>query len=235
MKSSCDIIISINVHHKPIFLFDQLNNIKAFVKLNYVVILNCNKYMYHELKNNYTLDSNIIVNDTCIDKKRFHGTLMQGIVSNMMLALNNYNFKYFISMSLRCRFYKELNENSDIISNTEFFDLKDKIYNKQIWHWPIFSRSKLYQDIMNQNKYLCKSPHEGLCFNEKCCIFLVSFLKENLIIATDILNFNWCVEEFALQTICANYNEFYYLGNGTVTKNISDCSQNRFIHKIVDM
>jgi hypothetical protein len=45
-----------------------------------------------------------------------------------------------------------------------------------------------------------------------------SILKENLIIATYILNFNWCVEEFALQTICANYNEFYYLGNGTVTK-----------------
>lgn len=235
MKSSCDIIISINVHHKPIFLFDQLNNIKAFVKLDYVVILNCNKYMYHELKNNYTLDSNIIVNDTHIEKKRFHGTLTHGIVSNMMLALNNYNFKYFISMSLRCRFYKELNENSDIKRNIEFFELKHKNYNNNSWHWPKFTTSKLYQDIMKQNKSLCKSPHEGLCFNERCCIFIVSFLNENINITNDILNFNWCIEEVALQTICANYDEFYYLGNGCVTKNLRDCNQNRFIHKIVDM
>jgi hypothetical protein len=70
MKSSCDIIISINVHHKPSFHFDQLNNIKAFVKLEYVVILNCNKYMYNELKKNYILDSNIVVNDTHIERKK---------------------------------------------------------------------------------------------------------------------------------------------------------------------
>jgi hypothetical protein len=187
--------------------------------------------MYNELKK-YTLDSNIIVNDVHIEKKRYHGSLTHGIVSNMLLALDNYDFNYFISMSLRCRFYKEMNDNSDIKRNIEFFELKDNIYDKKSWHWPKFTTSKLYQEFMKQNKSLCKSPHEGLCFNQRCCIFLVSFLNENIIITKDILDFNFCVEEFALQSICSNYDEFYYLGNGCNTKNIRDCNPNKFTHKI---
>ena len=46
------IIISINVHENVNFLFKQLNNIEEYVKIPYAVILNCNNYMYENLKDN---------------------------------------------------------------------------------------------------------------------------------------------------------------------------------------
>jgi len=50
----------------------------------------------------------------------------------------------------------------------------------------------------------------------------------------DIFNFSHCVEEFALQTICSNldeYSDFFYIENGCGTKSVSQCSIDRFTHK----
>lgn len=43
--------MSINVHEKPDFLMRQLENIKSFVTSEFVIILNCNDYMFNEVKN----------------------------------------------------------------------------------------------------------------------------------------------------------------------------------------
>ena len=44
-----DIVISINVHEKISYLYKQLENIENFCKLKYIIILNCNEYMYKNL------------------------------------------------------------------------------------------------------------------------------------------------------------------------------------------
>ena len=43
-----DIIFSINVHISVDFLIRQIKNIDEFVSLNYIIIINPNKYMYND-------------------------------------------------------------------------------------------------------------------------------------------------------------------------------------------
>ena len=45
-----DIIISINVHEKPEYLLNQIENIQEYVPLKKKIILNCNDYMLNEFK-----------------------------------------------------------------------------------------------------------------------------------------------------------------------------------------
>ena len=87
------IIISINVHENVNFLFKQLNNIEEYVKIPYAVILNCNNYMYENLKDNNEINkmNNIFLNEKYFNKKRFHGSLTKGICYNMEYALKNLN------------------------------------------------------------------------------------------------------------------------------------------------
>lgn len=234
MKQRYDIAISINVHHKPMFLLEQLSNIKKYVKLSHVVILNCNHKMGIELQQ-FDLGPDVVVNPEYIDKKRYHGSLLQGIVSNMKLALQNYIFDYFVIMSLRCRFYREINHSfnvdvlSEVVNQRKHYD-----YDLSSWHWPKMARSLLYKECVTRNWSLCASAHEGVCFDYKSCEFLLSFLESNTRITTDLFNFNYCVEEFALQSICSNFSDFFDLGNGCKTKPLHQCSATRFIHKIDD-
>lgn len=233
MKERYDIAISINAHHKPMFLLAQLRNIRQYVKLNHVVIINCNHAMGRELQK-VDLGPDVVVNPEYIDKKRFHGSLTQGIVSNMKLALQNYTFDYFVIMSLRCRFYREINQTFCTDVKSEVNKRKHYNYDLRSWHWPKFVPSKLYQECVTRNWSLCASAHEGLCFTYKSCEFLLSFLESNVHIMKDLFGFNWCVEEFALQSICSNFSEFFDLGNGCGTTPLHKCSSTRFIHKIDD-
>jgi len=107
-----DLVFSINVYENINFLIYQLENIKKYVKSNYIIILNANKIMYDEIKNNRYIKNNnsyIILYPDYLNKKRFHGSLTEGIYKNMKYAIDNYNYKYFIVLSSRNVFYTELN------------------------------------------------------------------------------------------------------------------------------
>jgi hypothetical protein len=223
MKQRYDIVISINVHHRPMFLLEQLSNINKYVKLNNLVILNCNHKMGIELQR-FDLGPNVVVNPEYIDKKRYHGSITRGIVSNMKFALQNYMFDYFVIMSLRCRLYREINNSFYVDVKSEVNKNKHYNYDLRSWHWPKFVNSLLYQECVRRN----------WSFDYKSCEFLLSFLESNIHIMTDIFNFNWCVEEFALQSICSNFSDFFDLGNGCYTMPLHKCSSTRFIHKIDD-
>jgi len=232
-----DFIISINVHEKPDFLIKQLANIKYYIKGEYNVILNCNEYMYNELKDKNILDDNVIINPEVINKERMTGTLFHGIYSNLKYILDhNIHFSYFIVLSSRNLFYCEMNI-EDIEKVPKIYYPKEKPdYN--IWHWPIMLKTKLAQYYIKNNSYLTNCAHEGLVFNYEASKKVYEFLENNSDIRDDLFNFSICIEEFALQTIIVNQdNNSYYLdiGHGCDTNDVNSlkCGENKFVYKTI--
>lgn len=223
-----DFVFSINVHEKKDFLKEQIKNIENFVEGTYIIILNCNDYMFNEMQNENI--KNVYINPTIINKTYATGTLTQGIYSNMLYILNRFVFKYFVILSSRDRFYRKFNVN--FTNDIELFTTPILKVNLNInnWHWKSFSNTLLFKYF---NK-VANSAHEGLVFNYYTTYKIVKFLKENREIKYDLFNFKMCVEEFSLQTISVNIgNGFYYIGNGVYTQDdISKLDNKKFTHKI---
>jgi len=245
-KKVVDICFSINVHEKRDFLIKQIKNINDHVKLNYIIIINANEYMYNEISNCQFIKSkdNVVLNKNWLNKKRYHGSLTNGICLNMEEALKHYTFKYFIILSSRNLFYnkitKETIDNEFPFISKSGWGRKDSIgikrnkLNIQDWHWHSFLKTKLSKYIIDNDMLFSSSPHEGLCFNYISCQTIIEFLNNNTAIKEDLFNWNHCVEEFSLQTICINLagSNYYYLGNGCKTHhNIEMLPKNRYTYK----
>jgi hypothetical protein len=223
-KQHYDCIISINVHEKLEFLLKQLNNIEKNVLCNYAVILNCNEYMLNECKKQ-PLPENVYVHEIPLTKKRFHGSLTEGIYNNIHFSLQNFTFEFFIVTSSRNFFSNNLTindlhkltqiknkANQDSIDNSTW-DIK-----KNEWGWEHMSNTLLAKYYLNQNKQLYKSAHEGLVITENGCKKIMEFLKSQPEIKKDLFTFDAQIEEFAFQTILMNTGEtFYDIGNGCCT------------------
>ena len=242
-----DIIFSINVYADIDFLLSQIINIYKYVDVNYIIILNANEYMYHKLKTNKIIrQMNFIqINPVYLNKRIFHGSLTKGIFSNMEFAMNNYNFKYFIILSSRNLFYNKLNKKAynkfnKISTCSNFNNINHNVrveewYNINIkkWHWHSFIKTDLSNYIIKNKLLFSNSAHEGLTFDYLSCKKIISFLNKNNSIKKNLFDWNNCVEEFALQTICINLTGYYYyLGNGTrVHNNVNNLPKNQFVYK----
>lgn len=110
-----DLVISINVHEKPEYLMNQIENINEYVSLKKKIILNCNDFMFEQMSNKDIPDVDVFPEP--LNKKPFQGSLMHGIACNMSHALNNYDFDYFLVMSSREFFCKELTSTSQIVEH----------------------------------------------------------------------------------------------------------------------
>lgn len=230
-KKYYDCIISINVHEKLDFLINQLNNIKMNTDLSFAVILNCNDYMFKECSE-YNFDDNIYVNNVILNKKRFHGSLLNGIYNNIKYALSNFEFKYFIVTSSRSMFGNNLTL-KDLDRITQIKE-KEQNNNYDEWHWPSFKNTLLAKYYLEQNKELYNSPHEGLLITKNGCIKIVNFLENNQDIKNDLFNFDGCVEEFGFQTILMNSDDsFYYIGNGCCAeKEVEPNNTKEYMYKV---
>lgn len=241
-----DIVFSINVHNNKDFLIKQIKNISDFVSLNYIVIINANNYMYNEILNCPFIKSNnnIVLNNDYLDKKRFHGSLTKGIYLNMKYAMKNYNFKYFVILSSRNLFYNRITTND--LDNLPYIQTygwgrKDSVGVKfcnldtSIWHWHSFIQTKLGEYIIANDLLFSSSAHEGLTFNYLSCEKLIFFLDNNDTIKENLFNWNHCVEEFALQTICINLiGNYFYIGNGVSTHyDSSKLPKNKYVYKTI--
>jgi hypothetical protein len=102
--------------------------------------------------------------------------------------------------------------------NSKYLPFNKHLDRVNIWWWPKFSRTKLYQYIKNNNMSFAHSMHEGVCFRYDGCEYIMNFFQENEDIMYELFNFDGCVEEFALQSIASNFKGFYYIGNGCDTK-----------------
>jgi hypothetical protein len=228
--------ISINIHENIEFLKKQLNNIKLYVKDTYLVILNCNKYMYCLLQN-INLDNNIIINPKTIEKQRHHGSLFQGIYDNMDYVLQHYDFSFFIILSSRNIFYNEINlEKMQNLNSIIINHNINKTYND--WFWPIFLKLKLFDFCIKNNYSLCNGAHEGLVFYYSTCKDMVVFLNNNVYMRDELFNFYGCIEECAFQTM-SNINliikngklGFKYIGHGIDTQYTIPTDKNLYVFK----
>ena len=234
-----DIIFSINVHEKKLFLIEQIKNIERYVSLKYIIVINANEYMYNELSKCPFIKSkdNVVLNKKYLEKKRFHGSITKGIYLNMEYAMSKYDFKYFIILSSRTIFYNKLtseNYNSfvKIISGITYEKM-----DRRKWHWHSLLKTELSKYIINKNLLFSNSAHEGLTFDYISCKNIMIFLDNNNDIKTNLFNWNHCVEEFSLQTICINSTGYYYyIGNGcgtTKPNDIEKLPKNNFVHKVL--
>jgi hypothetical protein len=220
------IIISINVYHNPPFLLYQLENIRNHVQSPYRVILNCNDTMFNELQD---LPENVVKNPEVISKQRFHGSLVHGIYSNIIYALDNYTFDYFIVLSSRTIFYRNVNE-SDLINDELYSTKLNKCHtDMNTWHWPTFVNTLLAKQFLTNGRSMYATAHEGLCFRREVIVKIHHFLSDNSEITQDLIVFPFCVEEFALQTI--SEGDFFYLGNGPFN-DVDSSDPNKYTCKI---
>lgn len=229
-----NLVLSINIHENIHFLRKQINNIKQFVKTSYIIIINANNTMFKEL-NKYkfiTSQKNIIVNPDYFDKKRYHGSILKGIYSNLKYICDNYEFNYFIVLSSRNLFYREINLNFE----NDLVNLKVNIKKNQYIKWPwwqVAILTKFYQHFKRNKLILSRSPHEGLLFDYNSALKIILFFKNNNSIKSNLFNFYICAEEFAIQTILINYNGYYDLGNGVWTNNnLEKLNKNKFLYKV---
>ena len=147
------LIISINVHENINFLFKQLYNIDEYVKMNYLIILNCNNFMFDNLKNNeYILKSkNIVINPIFFEKKRCHGSLLKGIYLNLIYILNKkYIFDRFLILSSRTFFFRKIENFNSINKITLETNINYKIGN--LFKIESIDR-KIYETYKFMNKF----------------------------------------------------------------------------------
>jgi hypothetical protein len=240
-----DCVVSINVYKMPVFLDQQLANIKEHLQASHAIILNCNDYMAQALKGRQ-LPGNVYVNHEVINKLRGHGSLLRGIVSNMNFTHNlGLKYKYMIILSGRTVFYKPLTlENLDLIqpraNNTEEFNnTAVGPFSNMDWHWPEFRKTLLGKYYLDQGRLLYGSEHEGLTLHYSMCMGILEFMSKHIEIRSESYTYNEAMEEFVLQTIAANtlcpqnfVHGFIKLGHGT--GELCDISApNKFTKKIL--
>lgn len=153
----------------------------------------------------------------------------------MKYAINNYEFKYFIILSSRNMFYNKLtNENYNSLVKISSGITYEQM-NVNSWYWPSILKTELSKYIINKKLLFSKEAHESLTFDYISCKNIISFLNNNNDIRTNLFNWNSCVEEFALQTICINLTGYYYqIGKWTAgddSKNIKNLPKNKFVYK----
>jgi hypothetical protein len=256
-----DIVISINVHSDLEYLLNQIENIDKFVPLKKRIILNCNDFMFDQMKTVAIKDVEVFSEP--LNKKTFHGSLTHGIACNMSHSLNNCDFDYFLVLSSREFFHRTLTDTSEIekhivdnhtiqVGEVDFrlpiFYPPGKYCNTygdhvswlgatdqsdlvNMWWWPKFSATKLYEYIKSRNMSFAHSMHEGMCFRYDGCEYIMDFFQENEDIMYDLFEYDACVEEFALQSIASNHKGFYYIGNGCDTKSLDEVNNSKFTYK----
>jgi hypothetical protein len=119
-------------------------------------------------------------------------------------------------------------QRAPLISTPNYDYLETKVTISEGENFKVGLRSKKDAHILLTNPY--KREVAEIClgaYNNSC-----SFLRGHKDIETDIFQFRHCVEEFALQSICCNFGDYYYLGNGTEELRDEQLDPSRFTRKL---
>ena len=196
-----------------------MQSIKDHVACSYAIFLSCNETVAKELHDKILPDT-VFINPEIINKRRDHGSLVHGIVSNMQYAYSLFHFKYCIILSGRTIFYKTITI-YDLDSLPRNCTNMKRPFPTRSWHWISFKRTLLAKYYRSQGYMLVGSEHEGLCFSYNVATNILNFLHLHPSIANDLFLFPKGVEEFSLQTIASieadtsNLDRgFTLLGNG---------------------
>ena len=147
----------------------------------------------------------IIINPERIQKKRHHGSIVQGIFSNL-LHMSNQNFDYVMILSERCIFFDYLTlDDMSILKSLEPTHKHNHLTNKvndtnypNIWHWKSFSNNNIYKKALDKGGVF-GGPHEAVTIDGYSYKKLINFIQTFDI--SDIYLLNACVEEFVPHSI----------------------------------
>ena len=209
-------IISINLHADGHFA-DQLENIQEYLKFDHEIILNCNNKMYELLRN--AEPENVILNPNIIEKRRFHGSLFQGIFENMKLAYHTSEFDYFLVLSARSFFFRKLDLNTidtfyedskcTAAYGCDFIPRTEK--HKREWPammWKPFSNSDFYSFLQKNKFKYQKGLHPGLLLTHENCELILSFFDQHKDLYESVINTQAPMEEIVIQSILLNWQGF---------------------------
>jgi len=186
---------------------------------------------------------NVVINPEIIEKRRYDGSVTRGFVSNMEYALKTFQFRYFIVLSARTIFYKQLDlKNLDRLQ-PKWANMEEREQTRvgpfpnMDWHWSTLKQTALAQHYLERGYKLSGSAHEGVCFSMNVVRNIVTFFIMNPSIRENTFNYNFFLEEFALQTIAMNEVDssleygFLELGHG-VTDDYDPQLENKYTRKI---
>ena len=201
------LIVTINVFQDASFLRDQLRNIETYLDPNlpWCPILNCSAAFLEELKSTDLFQH---CNPVAIDKRRFHGSILKGVVHNIKYALDcNRAFRWVLVMSARTRFAKVLSER-DICHMLQRFPKKTPSFffnglprNVKWWHWPKFTRTAISQSIEDDHRV--GGRHEGLLLTRHACGHVV----RRMVSQSDAYEEHCAMEEWVLQSLSMECGE----------------------------
>ena len=106
LRERIPLLVSINVHELPNFVLLQLRHIRDNLPVEHRILLNCNEEMLHALR--ATEEAAELCNPEPLTKRRYHGSLLQGIMRNLELALRRWDFDQVLVLSSRSWFRRPL-------------------------------------------------------------------------------------------------------------------------------
>tara|TARA_B100001059_G_scaffold234325_1_gene276578 strand:+ start:3931 stop:4737 length:807 start_codon:yes stop_codon:yes gene_type:complete len=208
--SQARLIVSINVFQNIDFMRDQLRNIDTYLDstLTWRPVLNCSAAFLEELKGT---DIFQYCNPVTIDKQRFHGSILNGIVSNMRYAMDNDDgvvFEWFLVMSARTRFAHLLSEQNMYHTLQQYPKQPSCLWQNgwatrdlKSWHWPRFTCTAISHSI--DKRHHVGGMHEGLLLTRAACNHII----QRMDLHGDAYDEDCPMEEWVLQSLSTECGE----------------------------
>jgi len=225
LPESVTLVVSINVHEHPNFVLKQLEHIREHIPFTHRVILNCNDEMRMALRQTSAAE---LCHPVALNKRRHHGSLLEGIMRNLEFALRRWKLGYFLILSSRSWFRRPLSladvtesraqppigaQCSDLRyernRGLHWVDSKDDFELVKLQDGTIakvnvdvsahYRGTLLAQKLQREGHVLLHSPHEGLVLEHAACTHALRVLDSRL--GRDLYDTETAVEEFALQSI----------------------------------
>lgn len=197
-----------------------------------------------------------------MDKRRFHGSLVKGIVSNMELAIKEIDdWENFIILSNRSEFSKKIS-NDTLEEYKKQWDGINKdvcisnIHGVRHSHPYVIKNGQRISVALNARKnwhylrlpksfkeYFAKKPswggyHEGFSMDKTAVQFILDFFRENKNIAEEVYNNSvGAIEEVVFHTLSLNSQGKFAAGMTEIGDSIIegyDFSQRKYIPKITN-
>ena len=231
------LVVTINVHEIPSFIMHHLEHVKKNLPGSHRIVLNCNAAMHEALRpllpDAFVWEADaepaggVLVHPQPLEKRRFHGSLLQGIVRNLELATRRWDFDAFLVLSSRSWFRRPLGLPELLEARTpvppgvkramlrhtangvRFVDTSDEPASLQLqpggvaltgFDWGPLLRTRLGYDYLAGCTKV-NGPHEGLLLEHAACARALEVLGGASALGADLYATEAAVEEFALQSI----------------------------------
>ena len=222
LRERVSLVVLINVHELPSFVLLQLKHIRDNLRnIPHRIILNCNREMLVELRNTPACE---LCHPTPIEKRRHHGSLLEGIMANVELAMRRWDLEHVLILSSRSWFRRPLSPDDieagyasqsvplgtrcadlqyDKRTGLRWMDSEPEVLLTGVDIFQPYRETKLAINLLTAGCALLHGPHEGLVLEQAACIRALEAFAGD--VGRDLYSTEAAVEEFALQSLAHSY------------------------------